>query len=55
MVSVIIFSPLQMMNVKHIFQAVRLAALNSAIVTAAEPGCRSEESLFRLEYSWENE
>lgn len=37
MVSVILF-PLQMMNVKHIFQAVRRAPLNSTIVTADEPG-----------------
>lgn len=34
----VIFSPLQMMNVKHIFQAVRLAPLNSAIVAADKPG-----------------
>lgn len=38
MVSDFFFSPLQMMNVKHIFQAVRVAPLNSAIVTADKPG-----------------
>lgn len=38
MVSVIFFFLLQMMNVKHIFQAVRLAPPDCAIVTADKPG-----------------